>query len=94
MPYALPSFLKCCSVGSGDLLFWVFLTATPIVVLLFLLVHCLFAACTLLWALAAPLYKVSFAVHGGIACLHIVCWDSLSGFMVTCWDSLSGFPGM
>ena len=38
MPYTLPSFLKCCSVGSADLLCWALLTPTAI--LLFLLFCC------------------------------------------------------
>ena len=31
-------------------------------------------------------YTVSFAMHAEIACLHFVCWDSLSGFALACWD--------
>ena len=39
MPYALPSFLKCCSVGSANPLYQVLLIPT---------------ACLLFWPLAAP----------------------------------------
>ena len=39
MPYALTSFLKCCSVGSANTLYWAALIPT---------------AFPLLWALAAP----------------------------------------
>ena len=28
MPYALPSFLRCCHVGSGNILYWVLLIST------------------------------------------------------------------
>ena len=62
MPYSLPSFLKCCSAGSADLLYWVLLI--PIACQLFLLfplVHC-----TGVWQ---PL------IYSVFCC---ACWDSLS----------------
>ena len=48
MPYALPSFLKCCSTGSADLVMDTSDSHTAIP--LFPLIP----ACPMLWALAAP----------------------------------------
>ena len=78
-PYALSSFLRCCSVGSANPLYWVLLTPK---------------ACPVFWALAAPYIQWLFAIHAVIACLYFACQDSMSSFVLACWDSMSGPPGM
>ena len=70
MPYALPSFLKCCTVGSVDLLVMGFSDSHSY--------SCCFCYSAVLGS-CSPFYTMTFAMHAGIACLHYACWDSLSG---------------
>ena len=71
MPYALPNVLKCCSVGSADLLLLSLLTPTAIFAL---------SAIPTVLGSCSPFYTMTFVMYPGIACLDFACWDSLSGF--------------
>ena len=84
----LPSLLRCCSC-----LF--FLCRSLLVLQLFCCVS--FSAILFLQPL---LCSENFAMHAGIACLHCVCWESMSELpdlwlvSIACWDSVSSFPGL
>ena len=71
MPYALPSFLGCCSAGFADLLYWALMTPMAIFAV---------SAIPLFLGSCSPFLSVTSAMHALIVCLQFACSDSVSGF--------------
>ena len=52
------------------------------------------SAILLFWALAATFIQCHFAMHAGMACLYLACWDNTSGFAHTFRNNFPGFPDL
>ena len=85
MPFALPNFLKCCSVGSASL---------PALGSSDSHSYSHYFHYSIVLGSCSSIYTMTFAMYAGIACLHFAYWDGLSGYVLACWDSVSSFPGL
>ena len=63
--HLMPSFLLCCCHCPASFDSYSYFTLSP---------------CPIFMAFAAPYIQWLLAMHVGIACLHLACWDGLSHF--------------